>query len=69
MGDGGGGQAQTVRTSIICDYSPFQSHYTQELTTENVEHLPRSITNEYSAKERSAKNLHDYFNLALCIFL
>ena len=33
---------------------PLQSHYKHELTTDNVDHLPRSITNEYSAKERLA---------------
>ena len=30
----------------------LQKYFVEELSRENIEHLPKSITNEYSIKER-----------------
>ena len=38
-------------SGIHCGVS-LQSYFVEELTRENVDHLPKGITNEYSAKER-----------------
>jgi len=37
---------------LSCNIIIPQKYFVEELTRENVEHLPKSITNEYSAKER-----------------